>query len=72
MADYTPFGNTTGASNDDPGVVGGARFAPVNGAILDGPGTTLVWYRLAGGSTRGGPVTVGNVPAGYLVERFSR
>lgn len=72
MADYSAFTNTVSASNDDPGATGGVRPPPANGAVLDGPGTTLVWYRLAGGSTRGGPVTVGNVPAGYLAERFSR
>ena len=72
MSDFSAFVGTVGTDNDNAPPFCGWRLNPVAAATLDGPGTQLLWYRTAGSSTRGGPVTAGNVPAGSLIERISR
>lgn len=66
MADYSAFTNTVTASNDDPGVTGGVRPPPVNGVLLDGPGTTTYVYLTTGGAF-GSTTSRASVPAGASV-----
>ena len=66
MADYTPFGSTTDATNDDPGIFGGARFAPVNGFVSDGAASTTYVYLTTGGAF-GSTTSRASVPAGASI-----
>ena len=66
MSDYSGF-----TPPDDTLYTGGLRLDPKNGATLDPPGPSTIYYRTSGGS-RGTATSASGVPAGAVIERVTR